>query len=299
MKQITELRGLFRDAAQGWVEHRAQRLGASLAFYTTLSLAPLAIVAIAVAGYFFGEEAARGGIVVQMEQLVGHDGATVLESLVRKASEPQQSRIATAISVGLMLFCATGVFAELKDALDGIFEVKQKPGLGLWLIVKSYALAFAVVMGTGFLLLISLLLTTLVTVFMHWISTWLPVPIWGVYLADLLSSFLVVTFLFALIFKLLPDVMIRWKDIWIGAVFTAVMFMLGKFLIGLYIGLASVGSIYGTASSLVIVLVWTYYSSQILFFGAELIRAYTIRHSPAHLVPNSNAVTIPNTDEAT
>jgi len=292
MKHLIVVGGVLQEAARGWVEHRAQRLGASLAFYTTLALAPLSMIAIAVAGYFFGEEAARGGIVDQIEHLVGRDGAIAIEALIQKASEPQQSRLATAISIGLLLFGATGVFAELKDSLDTIWEVKRKPGLGIWLIVKTQLLAFAVVVGTGFLLLVSLLLTALLTAFTYWLSQWLPLPVWMAYLFDLMISFVVITFLFALIFKLLPDVVVSWKDVWIGAVFTAVLFMIGKFLIGLYIGRASIGSVYGAAGSLVIVLVWTYYSSQILFFGAELIRAYAKYFDPVPVVPTEQAVPI-------
>ncbi|QDU29061.1 ribonuclease BN/unknown domain fusion protein [Anatilimnocola aggregata] len=289
MKHIVVMGLLLREAARGWIEHRAQRLGASLAFYTTLALAPLSMITIAVAGYFYGEEAARGGIVAQIEHLVGKDGAVAIEAMIQKASEPQQSRFATVISIVLLLFGATGVFAELKDSLDTIWEVKRKPGLGIWLIVKTQLLAFAVVVGTGFLLLVSLLLTAMLTAFAHWVAQWLPVPVWTAYFLDLLVSFLVITFLFALIFKLLPDVTVSWKDVWIGAVFTAVLFMIGKFLIGLYIGSASVGSVYGAAGSLVVVLVWTYYSSQILFFGAELIRAYAKYFDPAPIVPTELA----------
>jgi membrane protein len=281
---------LLKEAVKGWVEHRAQRLGASLAFYTTLALAPLSIITIAVAGYFYGEEAARGGIVNQIAHLVGKDGAIAIEALIQKASEPKQSRMATIISIGLLLFGATGVFAELKDSLDTIWEVKRKPGLGIWLILKTQLLAFAVVVGTGFLLLVSLLLTAMLTAFTHWAAQWLPMPVWTAYFLDLLVSFLVITFLFALIFKLLPDVTVSWKDVWIGAVFTAVLFMIGKFLIGVYIGRASIGSVYGAAGSLVVVLVWTYYSSQILFFGAELIRAYAKYFDPAPIVPTELAV---------
>jgi membrane protein len=290
MKRLVIIGKLLQEAARGWIEHRAQRLGASLAFYTTLALAPLSMIAIAVAGYFYGEEAARGGIVEQIEHLVGKEGAIAIEALIQKAGEPHQSRVATVISIGLLLFGATGVFAELKDSLDTIWEVKRKPGLGLWLIVKTQLLAFAVVVGTGFLLMVSLLLTAMLTALTHWAAQWLPMPVWTAFLLDLLVSFLVITFLFALIFKLLPDVTVSWKDVWIGAVFTAVLFMIGKFLIGVYIGSASIGSIYGAAGSLVVVLVWTYYSSQILFFGAELIRAYAKYFDPAPIVPTEQAV---------
>lgn len=292
MKRIVVIGLLLKEAGRGWIEHRAQRLGASLAFYTTLALAPLAIIAIAVAGYFFGEEAARGGIVDQIDRLVGRDGALTIEALIRKASEPQHSRLATLISIGLLVFGATGVFAELKDSLDTIWEVKRKPGLGLWTMAKTQLLAFAVVVGTGFLLLMSLLLTALLTALTHWLGQWLPGTVWTGYLLDALVSFLVITFLFALIFKLLPDVTVSWKDVWIGAVFTAVLFMFGKFLIGVYIGSAGIGSIYGAAGSLVVVLVWTYYSSQILFFGAELIRAYAKHFDPEPIVPTELAVSL-------
>lgn len=290
MKHLVVFGLLLREAVNGWMEHRGQRLGASLAFYTTLALAPLSIIAIAVAGYFYGEEAARGGIVDQIEHLVGKDGAIAIEALIQKASEPKQSRMAPIISIGLLLFGATGVFAELKDSLDIVWEVKRKPGLGLWLLLRTQLLAFAVVVGTGFLLLVSLMLTATLTAFAHWAARWLPVPIETAHFLDLLVSFLVITFLFALIFKLLPDVTVSWKDVWIGSVATAVLFMIGKFLIGVYIGRASIGSVYGAAGSLVVVLVWTYYSSQILFFGAELTRAYAKHFNPAPIVPTELAV---------
>lgn len=274
MKRLMMVALLLKEAARGWIEHRAQRLGASLAFYTTLALAPLSIIAIAVAGYFFSEDAARGGIVGQIENFVGRETAIAIETLIEKASEPHQSRIATVISIVLLCFGATGVFVELKDSLDTIWEVKHKPGLGLWSMAKTQMLAFAVVVSTGFLLLVSLLLTVILTAFTQWLGQWLPVPVWTAYLLDLLVSFLLITFLFALLFKLLPDVSASWRSVGIGAVVTAFLFMLGKFLIGVYVRKAGIGSVYGAAGSIVVVLIWTYYSSLILFFGAELIRAY-------------------------
>jgi membrane protein len=296
MKRLAMLGLLLSDATRGWMEHRAQRLGASLAFYTTLALAPLTMIAIAVAGYFFGEEAARGEIVGQLDHLVGHDGAVAIEALIQRGSEPHQSRLATIVSVCLLIFGATGVFAELKDSLDVVWEVKRKPGLGLWAIAKTQLLAFSVVIGTGFLLLVSLLLTTMLTVLTHWVGQWLPGTLWTAYVLDLLVSFLVITFLFALIFKLLPDVNVAWKDVWLGSIVTAILFMAGKSLIGIYIGRAGVGSVYGAAGSLVVVLVWTYYSAQILFFGAELIRAYAKRLDPIAVQPTEQAVPMSSVD---
>ncbi len=279
MKRMILIGSLLKEASRGWIKHRAQRLGAAVAFYTTLALAPLTLVAVAIAGYFFGEEAAHGGIVDQIEHLVGRDGATVIQALIQKAGEPHQSRVATAISLGLLLFGATGVFAELKDSLDTIWEVQPKPSLSLWMMLKTQFLTFVVVLGAGLLLLASLILTSTLAIITTWLDQWLPVPIWTAYLLDVLVSFMVVTLLFALIFKLLPAVTVHWKDVWIGAVLTAVLFMIGKSLIGVYISSVSIGSIYGAAGSLVVVLIWTYYSSQILFFGAELIRAYATRHN--------------------
>jgi membrane protein len=287
---------LFAEAARGWFEHRAQRLGASLAFYTTLALAPLTVIAIAVAGSFFGEEAARGAIVHQIEYLVGRDGAIAIESLIQKASDPGQSRYATVLGVLLLFIGSTGVFAELKDALDTIWEVKPKPGLGLLTIAKTRVLAFAIVVGTGFLLLVSLLLTTFLSALAGWVGQWVPEALSAAHFLDLIVSFLVITLLFASIFKLLPDVTVRWRDVWIGAVFTCVLFMVGKSLIGMYIGTAGIGSLYGAAGSVVVILVWTYYSAQILFFGAELIRAYAKYIEPKPVVPTDKAVPMSETE---
>ena len=277
MKRMTTVGLLLKEAIRGWSKHRAQSLGAALAFYTTLALAPLTVIAIAIAGYFFGDAAAHGEIVNRIEHLVGRDGAITIETLLQKASEPQQSRMATVISLVLLLFGATSVFAELKESLDTIWEVQPKPGRGLWRTVKTQLLSFAVVLGTGCLLLVSLLLSATLSAMSNWLGQWLPVPVSTAYLWDVLVSFILITLLFALVFKLLPDAPVRWKDVWIGAVSTAILFMIGKFLIAVYIGSAGIGSIYGAAGSLVVVLVWTYYSSQILFFGAELIRAYAHR----------------------
>jgi len=290
MKSIGIIGLVLKEAARGWTSHRGQRLGAALAFHTTLALAPLTIIAIAVAGYVFGEEAARGGIVDQIRYLVGKDGAIAIESLIQKASAPQHSRIAAMLSIGLFVFAATGVFAELKDSLDTIWEVKVKPGIGLWIALKTRLLSFAVVVGTGFLLMVSLLLTAMLTALTQWLGRWMPVTVWSAFLLDLIVSFVVITFLFALIFKLLPDVSLSWRDVWIGSVTTSVLFMIGKSLIGAYIGSAGIASVYGAAGSLVVVLVWTYYSSQILFFGAELIRAQTRYFTRGPIVATEQAV---------
>lgn len=283
MKRLSSALMLVREAFNGWNEHKGLKMGASLAFYTCLALAPLTIIAITIAGYFFGAEAARGGIVEQIEALVGFDGAVLIESLIRNASERPHSRIETIVTISLFLACAMGVFAELKDSLDSIWEVKRKPGLGWLTFIRTQLLSFALVVGSGFLLLVSLLLTALLTALATWLKQWLPLNLGLAYVLDVLVSFVIITLLFALIFKMLPDITVPWRDVWLGSVVTALLFMTGKFLIGVYIGSAHVGSIYGAAGSLVIILVWTYYSSQILFFGAELIRAYAKLYDPDRL----------------
>ena len=215
----------------------------------------------------------------QNEADQAHEGESE-EADTDDESDPQYQITASdipVISLVLLLFGATSVFAELKESLDTIWEVQPKPGRGLWRTVKTQLLSFAVVLGTGCLLLVSLLLSATLSAMSNWLGQWLPVPVSTAYLWDVLVSFILITLLFALVFKLLPDAPVRWKDVWIGAVSTAILFMIGKFLIAVYIGSAGIGSIYGAAGSLVVVLVWTYYSSQILFFGAELIRAYAHR----------------------
>jgi membrane protein len=277
MNLLLRVSPIFKEAAEGWIKHRTLQLGASLAFYATLSLAPVTILALAVAGRFFGEEAARNGIVAHIDQLTGRDGAIAIESLIREASNPRQSRMATAISFVLLVVAATGVFAELKDSLDTIFEVKRQPSLGLWFMARSQLLAFVLVVSTGCLLLVSLGLTAMLAALASWLSQWLAMPVWVAFVLDLVISVSIITLLLALIFKVLPDVTLDWRDVLGGAVFTAFLFMIGKFLVGLYIGWASVHSVYGAAGSVVVILMWTYYSSQVLFFGAELIRSHNKR----------------------
>jgi len=274
MNRLLGIGLVLKVAAEGWIRHRALQLGASLAFYATLTLAPVIILALAVVGHFLGEEAARNGIVGQIDQLTGPDGAIAIESLVREVSEPQRSRVAMVISVAFLLLAATGVFAELKDSMDTIFEVQRQSGVGLWFMAKSQLLAFALVLSAGCVLLLSLGLTALLAAFANWLSQWMAIPVGLAFLLDVLTSFFIITLLLALIFKVLPDVTLSWKDVLGGAAFTAFLFMIGKFLVGLYIGWASIGSVYGAAGSVMVILVWTYYSSQVLFFGAELIFAH-------------------------
>lgn len=287
-------RALFRlvkAAFQEWQDDDASRLAASLAYYTVFSLAPLLIIAIAIAGAVFGEEAARGQLVGQIEQLVGSQGAQAIETAIQNADRPQVSSIASIISVFVLLFGASGVFAQLQDALNIIWEVKPKPGRGIMGFVRKRLLSFTAVLGIGFLLLVSLIISAVLAGITAYLSGLIPGAgyLWQV--LNFIVSFVVVTLLFALIYKFLPDVKISWGDVWVGAILTAFLFVIGKFALGFYLGRGSFGSVYGAAGSLVILLAWVYYSAQILFFGAELTQVYARRRG-SQIVPNEQAMRV-------
>jgi membrane protein len=277
---------ILKDAAADWSEDKATKLAAALAYYTVFSLAPLLIIVIAIAGFVFGEEAVRGQVVEQMRGLVGEEGGRAIEMMVENAGRNDGAGIvATAISVVLLLLGATGVFGELQDSLNTIWEVRPKRA-GIWASVRNRVGSFGLVVAIAFLLLISLLVSTALSAVIAAIGDLMPASavLWRA--VELALSIGVTTVLFALIYKLLPDVTIAWRDVWYGAAITAVLFTIGKFAIGLYLGRSSVGSVFGAAGSLVILLVWIYYSAQIVFFGAEVTQVYartrgsTIRPAP-------------------
>jgi membrane protein len=268
---------LLYEAGQDWVEDKASQLGAAMAFYSVLSLAPLLVIAIAIAAAVFGEDEAKSQLAEQMHGLMGAEGSQAVTALIEEAQQPEVGTIAALLGVATLLFGASGVFGQLQDAMNTIWEVKPKP-MTVWGFIKARFLSFSVVLGTGFLLLVSLVLSTWITATSDYLGqrmTGLEFIVQG---ANTLVSFLVVTVLFALIFKLLPDTDIAWRDVWFGAAITAVLFTLGKYLLGLYLGTSGVGSAYGAAGSLVVLVVWIYYSSQILFFGAEVTQVWARHH---------------------
>ena len=285
---------VLKQTSSEWLEDNAARLGAALAFYSVLSLAPLLVIVLAIAAVVFGEEAARGQIVAQIEGMVGTEGARAIQDMIAHAQRPEAGVIATVLGVIMLLFGAAGVFGQLQDALNTIWEVQAKPGRGVWGFLKARYFSFAMVLGTGFLLLVSLVLSAALAALGKYMTDALPGlgPVWQV--VNFGVSFGVVTLLFALIFKVVPDVKIAWKDVWIGAALTALLFTLGKFLLGLYLGRSSIGSAYGAAGSLVVLVVWIYYSAQILFFGAEFTQVYAKRYG-LQIVPTKDA--IPLTEE--
>lgn len=257
-----------------WSEDKAPRLGAALSYYTIFSLAPLLLLALAIAAFVFGEDAARGRIDQELQGFLGTEGAAAVQEMITHARKPGAGLMASTIGIVFLLFGASGVFAQLKDALNTIWEVAPKPGRGWLRTVKDRFLSFAMVLCIGFLLLVSLVVSTALSAVASWTRDVLPGPDVLFHVANALVSLAIITMLFALIFKYLPDVKIAWKDVWLGAVATAVLFTAGKFLFGLYLGRGTIGSTYGAAGAVIVVLLWAYYSSQILFLGAEFTQAY-------------------------
>lgn len=284
---------LLKETFEEWSKDKASRLAAALAYYTVFSLAPLLILIIAIAGLVLGDEAARGEISRQMQGLVGADGANFIESTVNNASQPGAGAgiIASIISIVVLLFGATGVFTELQDSLNTVWEVAPRPDLGFWQFIRNRVLSFGMVLGIAFLLLVSLVVSAVLSGLNTYMNGLLPGvdSLWQI--VNFVISLGVVTLLFAMMFKFLPDVKIGWSDVWVGGFITALLFTLGKFLIGLYLGNSSFTSSYGAAGSLVVVLAWVYYSAQILFFGAEFTQVYARRYG-SQIVPNQYAVPV-------
>jgi membrane protein len=287
---MTSIWILIKQTVAEWREDKASRLGAGLAYYTTLSLAPLLVVVIAVAGLVFGAEAARGQIVAQFADAIGPEAAELIESaLVKAAGEQGTGILATIIGIVTLLLGATGVFGHLQDALNTIWEVAPRPGRGLRAILRKRVVAFTMVLAVGFVLLVAQVLSAGIAAVNTWLGGWLPVPGIVLQAVSLIVSFAAVTFLFALIFKYVPDVRIAWRDVWIGAAVTALLFAVGKELIALYLATSSVGSAYGAAGTLLAVLVWIYYAAQILFLGAEFTQVYATQRG-SHVQPAHDAV---------
>ncbi|HMO45807.1 MAG TPA: YihY/virulence factor BrkB family protein [Rubrivivax sp.] len=269
---------LFRDAALHWLEDYAQSMGAALAFYTVLSIAPLLLIVIAVAGFVFGEDAARGEIYQQLRGMLGSNGALAVQDLLESASRRAQGASAAAFGAVLLFVGATTVFAELQDALDRIWRVpRRQRSSGLWGLLRARLLSFGLILGIGFLLVVSLAASAGLRALSRWwdpdSESFATFSGW----TELSMSLLLVTAVFALIYKTMPHARIAWRDVWVGAGVTALLFLAGKGLIGLYIGSSGITTLYGAAASLIIVLLWVYYSAQIFLYGAEFTWVYAHR----------------------
>src|SRR5438270_1594993 len=267
---------LFKQTFNEWLEDKAPQLGAALAYYTVFSLAPLILLLLAIVGVLFRNDpsGAWTRITEQMAYFLDQSALDVVQQIAQKAAQPNRSAVATIIGIALALFGASGVFGQLQDALNTIWGVKAKPERGIWRFLRARFLSFAMVAGVCFLLLVSLTIEALLKGFSHYIQARLSGGFTIAVSVYLIFDFAVVVALFGMIFKILPDVRTRWRDIWMGAIMTALFFVIGKWMLGLYLGSGAAASAYGAASSLVTLLLWTYYSSQILLFGAEFTQVY-------------------------
>jgi len=275
---------LFKKAFTDFSSDKVPTLGAALAYYTIFSIAPLLLIAIAIAGIVFGREAVQGQMFTQLRGLLGPQAASALQEMVKSAAKPKSGTIATVLGVVTLIFGAGGVFGQLKQSLNVIWHVDETKSGGLMTMLKQRFLSFAMVLGVGFLLLVSLVFDAIISAmgkFMGGIiggeALWQTV--------EIIVSLALITVLFAMIFRFLPDTEVAWRDVWFGAAFTSVLFVVGKFALGIYFGKSAVGSSYGAAGSLVLLLVWVYYSAQILFFGAEFTKVYAQTHGSLSTQP--------------
>ena len=276
--RVTTIFKLFKETFQEWQRDKASLLAAALAYYTVFSITPLLVIAIAIAGAVFGQDTAKGEILAQVNNLVGEKGAQAIEMTLDNVNQPQLKSVASIISVVVLLIGASGVFAQLQDALNTVWNVKAKPEKGIWLFIRKRLLSFGMVLVIGFLLLVSLIISAVLAGISKLEISPLPgfTPLWQ--LLNFGISFGFISLLFALIYKYLPDAKVRWKDVWVGAIITALLFSIGKYLIGLYLGRGSFGSAYGAAGSLIVFLAWVFYSAQILLFGAEFTQVYARKY---------------------
>lgn len=272
-----------------WVEAEPFQLAAALSYYTLFSLAPLLLIAIGVAGLVFGREAAQNQIVETLQGMIGQDSAKAVQEMIQASSEkPKTGLLSTVVGFVALLFGAGGVVGQLQTSLNKMWEVTPKPGQGIWGFLRQRFFSFAMVLAIGFLLLVSLVVTAVLSSFTSMLSSFLGDATFVAHAIDILVSFGFVTLLFALIYKYVPDVEIQWRDVWVGAALTSILFTIGKYLIGLYIGTSGVGSTFGAAGSLITILVWVYYSSLIFFLGAEFTRVYATQYGSG-VAPAENA----------
>lgn len=285
------LKGIWaftKDVFNQFIDDKCPKLGAALSFYTIFSVAPIIVIAISVAALIFGHNAARGELISQIEGLVGHDGARVIQTALKNAQYSHQDVVTILTGFVALVIGSTVVFVELQDSLNMIWKIKPKPGRNMFKgLIRDRLQSFAMVLGTGFLLLISLIVSALISSIDNYISeSYFDIPKFILDFSNIIISLLITFLLFMMIFKVLPDVHIKWKHVWVGALVTAVLFVLGKYLIGLYLGTSTLSSTYGAAGSLVVFLLWVYYSAQILFLGAEFTQVYANKYGEG-IIPTS------------
>jgi membrane protein len=278
--KVRDLWYIFKCAVAGWWNDNVPRLGASLAYYTLFAMAPILVVSIAIAGFFFGPEAVRGEVVAQIRGLVGETGARVVQSMLENAATRGDGTLATVVGLVTFFLGATGAFLELQTALNAIWRVKPKPNAGIKEMLFQRLLSFGLVVGVGFVLLVSLVVSAALSALDRYVGHAFP-------------ALGVVTLLFAMIYRFLPDVKLRLHDVWVGALVTAGLFSVGKGVIGLYLGTSAIASSYGAAGSVVVLLVWVYYSAQVVLLGAEFTKAWVQRFEAKRPSPMDHATKDP------
>jgi membrane protein len=280
---------LLKETFSAWNTHEAPRLGAALAFYTILSLSPLVIIVVALAGLIFSRSTAQAHILSQVQGMIGSEGAKAVAAMLANAQRPAAGVLGSVVGILSLLFGASGVFTELRSALNLIWEVKAEQTSGVLALLRERFFSFGMVLSIGFLLLVSLVVSTVLAAVGKFFGGLLPIPSAVLAVVNFLVSYIGVAVLFGLIFRFVPEAKVRWRNVWPGALMTAMFFTVGKTLIGLYLGKTGVGSPYGAAGSVIVVIVWVYYSAQIFFFGAEFTHAYA-EHQMSAISNDSGAV---------
>jgi len=294
---IKSIPSLITEAYFEMLDDKGFKMAAALSYYAAFSLGPLLIIVIAIAGFIFGEEAAKGQLFFELKNMIGSDGAQMMETIIKGASNTTTGIFATIFSVILLVFGSIGVFVELQESLNMVWGVEPKPGKGLKMFIRNRIISFSMVVATGFLLMVSLMINSAIALLNEFMAEMFPSLIPIAFILNNAASLIVITILFALIYKVLPDVLISWRYVWLGAGITSVLFSIGKYLIGLYLGSSSYASTYGAAASLVIIFLWIYYSGLILFFGAELTQVYRKRYSGKELIANGDGLVVPKVSE--
>ncbi|MEO9147088.1 MAG: YihY/virulence factor BrkB family protein [Ginsengibacter sp.] len=294
MKEKISLKAIWKilkDSLTGFADDKVMKMSSSLAYYTIFAMAPLLIIIISLSGIFLGQEAAQGKVYEQLVSFIGTNSASQLQEMIKNASLSGKSNVAAIIGIVTLIIGATTVFSEIQDSINTIWGLKPKPKKGWLKFLKNRFLSFSIIIGLGFLLLVSLSISTLIDSFSNSLKAYFPhATVVLFYIINIVITLVIITAIFATIFKVLPDAKIKWKDVLIGSIFTAILFMLGKFGISFYISKSQVGSTYGAAGSLIILLVWVYYSSIILYFGAEFTKAFAMKFGSA-IHPDDYAVT--------
>jgi membrane protein len=269
---------LLKTAANDWLRHRDARLGAALAYYSVFSLGPLLLIVVSIAGLFFGEDAVRGALTTQFRSLLGPLGSQAIETMLKGAGSPASGTLAAAIGIILLILAAVGVVVQLKDAINTIWETKEPEGAGVWWYLRTYLISFAGILGLGFLLAVSLVISTVLSAMSAWLGGGTESLFWQT--VNFLISLGVLTLLFAMFFRWFPDGPVDWDDAWRGGLVTAALFNVGKLAIAWYIGSQGLESTYGAAASVVVLLIWVYYSAQIVLFGGEITHVYAQQKHP-------------------